>query len=31
MALRGALTTPGTARPLAILDLGGGSVAAFHA
>ncbi|MDU4961641.1 MAG: diol dehydratase reactivase subunit alpha [Sporomusaceae bacterium] len=25
MAIRGALTTPGTARPLAILDMGGGS------
>ncbi|MGX6447597.1 diol dehydratase reactivase subunit alpha [Patulibacter sp. S7RM1-6] len=25
MAIRGALTTPGTARPLAVLDLGGGS------
>ena len=30
MAINGALTTPGTAKPLAVLDLGGGSVdAAF--
>ncbi|HHX22708.1 MAG: diol dehydratase reactivase subunit alpha [Tepidanaerobacteraceae bacterium] len=30
MAIKGALTTPGTAKPLAVLDLGGGSVdAAF--
>lgn len=32
MAIKGALTTPGTAKPLAVLDLGGGSVdAAFLA
>jgi len=30
MAITGALTTPGTAKPLAILDLGGGSVDAAY-
>ncbi|MCG1013020.1 diol dehydratase reactivase subunit alpha [Tepidanaerobacter sp. GT38] len=30
MAINGALTTPGTAKPLAILDLGGGSVDAAY-
>lgn len=30
MAINGALTTPGTAKPLAVLDLGGGSVDAAY-
>ena len=30
MAIKGALTTPGTAKPLAVLDLGGGSVDAAY-